>query len=206
MKRKEFLHMAGIGLGSLVLPTLPFGTRYIDPAEALQGGMDVATKKQLADIALNAAKSGGATYADVRIGRYLNQFLFTREKRVQNIANTESFGVGIRVIANGSWGFAATNDVTPDGVARTAARAVAVAKANSKIITEPVQLAPQQGYGEVSWKTPNVKNVFEVPLQEKIDLLMEVNGLAMSGGANFVNSAMLAINEQKYFADRKSVV
>ncbi len=192
--------MAGIGLGSLVLPTLPFGTRYIDPAEALQGGMDVATKKQLADIALNAAKSGGATYADVRIGRYLNQFLFTREKRVQNIANTESFGVGIRVIANGSWGFAATNDVTPDGVARTAARAVAVAKANSKIITEPVQLAPQQGYGEVSWKTPNVKNVFEVPLQEKIDLLMEVNGLAMSGGANFVNSAMLAINEQKYFA------
>ena len=200
MKRKEFLHMAGIGLGSLVLPTLPFGTRYIDPAEALQGGMDVGTKKQLADIALNAAKAGGATYADVRIGRYLNQFLFTREKRVQNIANTESFGVGIRVIANGSWGFAATNDVTPDGVARTAARAVAVAKANSKIITEPVQLAPQQGYGEVSWKTPNVKNVFEVPLQEKIDLLMEVNGLALSGGANFINSAMLAINEQKYFA------
>jgi TldD protein len=200
MKRKEFLHMAGIGLGSLVLPTLPFGTRYIDPSEALQGGMDVGIKKQLADIALNAAKSGGATYADVRIGRYLNQFLFTREKRVQNIANTESFGVGIRVIANGSWGFAATNDVTPAGVARTAARAVAVAKANSKIITEPVQLAPQQGYGEVSWKTPNVKNVFEVPLQEKIDLLMEVNGLALSGGANFINSAMLAINEQKYFA------
>jgi TldD protein len=200
MKRKDFLHLAGMGLGSLVLPTLPFGTRYIDPAEALQEGIDVATKKQLADIALNAAKSGGATYTDVRIGRYLNQFLFTREKRVQNIANTESFGVGIRVIANGSWGFAATNDVTPDGVARTAARAVAVAKANAKIITEPVQLAPQQGYGEVSWKTPIVKSVFEVPLQEKIDLLMQVNGLALSGGANFINSAMLAINEQKYFA------
>lgn len=192
--------MAGMGLGSLVLPALPFGTRYIDPAEALQEGMDVATKKQLADIALNAAKSAGATYADVRIGRYLNQFLFTREKRVQNIANTESFGVGIRVIASGSWGFAATNDVTPDGVAKTAAKAVAVAKANAKIISEPVQLAPQQGYGEVSWKTPIVKNVFEVPLQEKIELLMQVNGLAMSGGANFINSALLAINEQKYFA------
>ena len=192
--------MAGMGLGSLALPALPFGTRYIDPAALLQEGMDVATKKQLADIGLNAAKSAGATYADVRIGRYLNQFLFTREKRVQNIANTESFGVGIRVIAGGSWGFAATNDVTPDGVARTAAKAVAVAKANAKIISEPVQLAPQQGYGEVSWKTPIVKNVFEVPLQEKIDLLMQVNGLAMSGGANFINSALLAINEQKYFA------
>src|SRR5580704_6921777 len=99
MKRKEFLHMTGLGLGSLVLPKLPFGSRIIDPAEALQGGMDVATKKQLADIALHAARSGGASYADVRIGRYLNQFVVTREKRVQAIANTESFGVGIRVIA-----------------------------------------------------------------------------------------------------------
>src|ERR1700761_752928 len=200
MKRKEFLHMAGMGLGSLVLPTLPFGTRYIDPAEALQEGMTAAAKKQLADVALNAAKSGGATYADVRIGRYLNQFVVTRENRVQAIANAESFGVGIRVIANGSWGFAATNDVTPDGVAKTAAKAVAVAKANAKIITEPVQLAPQQGYGEVSWKTPIVKSVFEVPLKEKIDLLLSVNGVAMSGGASFVNSVMLAVNEQKYFA------
>jgi TldD protein len=200
MKRKEFLHMTGMGLGSLVLPRLPFGSRIIDPAAALEERMDVATKKQLADIALNAAKSGGASYADVRIGRYLNQFVITREKRVQNIANAESFGVGIRVIANGSWGFAATNDVTPDAIARTAAKAVAVARANAKIITEPVQLASQQGYGEVSWKTPIVKNVFEVPLKEKIDLLLQVNGVAMAGGANFINSALLAINEQKYFA------
>jgi TldD protein len=192
--------MAGMGLTSFVLPNVPFGSRIIDPSEAIHGGMDVATKKQLADAALNAAKSGGATYADVRIGRYLNQFIITRENRVQNIANAESFGVGIRVIANGSWGFAATNDVTAAGVARTAMRAVAVAKANSKILTEPVQLAPQRGYGEVSWKTPIVKNVFEVPLKEKIDLLLNVNGIALSGGANFVNSAILAINEQKYFA------
>jgi len=200
LKRKDFLQMAGMGLGSLALPKLPFGSRIIDPSEAINSGMDVSAKKQLADAALNAAKSGGATYADVRIGRYLNQFVVTRENRVQNIANAESFGVGIRVIANGSWGFAATNDVTPAGVARTAMRAVAVAKANSKIITEPVQLAPQKGYGEVSWKTPIVKSVFEVPLKEKIDLLLNVNGIAMSGGANFVNSAILAINEQKYFA------
>ena len=200
MNRKNFLQMAGMGLGSLAVPRLPFGTRMIDPSEALQEGMDVAAKKQLADAALNAAKSAGATYADVRIGRYLNQFVTTRENRVQNIANTESFGVGIRVIANGSWGFAATNDVTPDGMARTAAKAVAVAKANAKIIDEPVQLAPQKGYGEVSWKTPIVRNTFEVPLKEKIDLLLSVNGVAMSGGASFINSAILAIGEQKYFA------
>jgi TldD protein len=200
LKRKDFIQMAGLGLTSFVLPGMPFGSRLIDPSEALNEGMDVGTKKQLADAALNAAKSKGATYADVRIGRYLNQFVVTREARVQNIANAESFGVGIRVIANGSWGFAATNDVTPAGVARTAEKAVAVAKANSKIISEPVQLAPQKGYGEVSWKTPIVKSVFEIPMKEKVDLLLSVNGLAMSGGANFVNSVMFAINEQKYFA------
>ncbi|HVV03080.1 MAG TPA: TldD/PmbA family protein [Puia sp.] len=200
MKRKDFIQMAGMGLGSLVLPKLPFGTRMIDPSEALNAGMDVAVKKQLSDVALNAAKAKGATYTDVRIGRYLNQFIITRENRIQNIVNLESFGVGIRVIANGSWGFAATNDVTKEGVARTAERAVAVAKANARIISEPVQLAPQKGYGEVSWKTPIEKNTFEVPIKEKVDLLLNVNGIAMKGGANFINSAMLAVNEQKYFA------
>ncbi|HEY8967657.1 MAG TPA: DNA gyrase modulator, partial [Puia sp.] len=197
MKRKDFIQMAGMGLGSLVLPKLPFGTRMIDPSEAFNAGMDVAVKKQLSDVALNAAKAKGATYTDVRIGRYLNQFIITRENRIQNIVNTESFGVGIRVIANGSWGFAATNDVTKEGVARTAERAVAVARANAKIISEPVQLAPQKGYGEVSWKTPIGKNAFEVPIKEKVDLLLNVNGIAMKGGANFINSAMLAVNEQK---------
>ena len=184
-----------MGLGSFVLPKLPFGGRMIDPSEALEDRIDVQAKKQLADAALNAARAKGATYADVRIGRYLNQFVTTRENRIQNIANSESFGVGIRVIANGCWGFAASNDVTTDGVAKTAERAVAVAKANSKIITEPVQLAPQKGYGEVSWKTPIIKNAFEVPLKEKVDLLLSVNGVAMQGGVNFVNSAILAVNE-----------
>ena len=151
-------------------------------------------------MALNAARAKGASYADVRIGRYLNQFIITREKRVQNIVNTESFGVGIRVIANGAWGFAASNSVTKEEIAKTAEKAVAVAKANSKILSEPVQLAPQKGYGEVSWKTPIEKNAFEVPVKEKVDLLMTANAAAMAGGASFVNSLMLAVNEQKYFA------
>ena len=189
-----------MGLGALVLPNLSLFGNPIDPLQALNEGMDVAQKKKLADIALNAARSKGATYADVRIGRYLNQFTVTREKRVQNIANTESFGVGIRVIANGCWGFAASNMVTPADITKTAERAVAVAKANAKIQSEPVQLAPQKGYGEVSWKTPIEKNTFAVPVKEKVDMLLGVNALAMEGGANFVNSALLAVNEQKYFA------
>lgn len=189
-----------MSFGALVLPKPGLFARPIDPLEALYDGMDVNQKKQLADVAMNTAKSRGATYADVRIGRYLNQFVTTREKRVQNIANTESFGVGIRVIANGCWGFAASNLVNKEDIAKTAERAVAVAKANAKIQANTVQLAPQKGYGEVSYKTPIEKNSFEVPVKDKVDLLLAVNAAAMDGGANFVNSVILAVNEQKYFA------
>ena len=192
--------MSALTAGAFVLPkSLLFG-RAIDPLEALNERMDVGTKKQLADVALNAAKAKGATYADVRIGRYLNQFVTTREMKVQGIANTESFGVGIRVIANGCWGFAASDNVTKENIVKTAERAVAVAVANSKIQANTVQLAPQKGYGDVSWKTPIEKNAFEVPVKDKVDLLMQVNGIAMDGGASFINSAILAVNEQKYFA------
>ena len=172
----------------------------IEELAALNDGMDVSLKKSFADVALNVAKSKGATYADVRIGRYLNQYVLTRETHVQNVANTESFGVGIRVIANGCWGFAASNRVTKEDIAKTAERAVAVAKANSKLNAAPVQLAPQKGYGEVSWKTPIEKSAFTVPVKEKVDLLLGVNAVAMQGGANYINSAIFAVNEQKYFA------
>jgi TldD protein len=59
----------------------------------------------MADVALNAARSKGATYTDVRIGRYLNQYVVTREDKVQNIVDTQSYGMGIRVLAGGCWGF-----------------------------------------------------------------------------------------------------
>ncbi|MHA4846737.1 PmbA/TldA family metallopeptidase, partial [Flavitalea antarctica] len=200
MKRKDFLHLSALSMGAMFLPKFSLLGNEIDPLQALNEGMDVKIKKEFADVALNAAKSKGATYADVRIGRYLNQFVATREKRVQGVANTESFGIGIRVIANGCWGFAATNNVTKDAIAKAAEQAVAVAKANAKIQGEAVRLAPQKGFGEVSWKAPVEVNAFSVPVKEKVDLLLQVNDAAMKNGANFVNSVIFAVNEQKYFA------
>jgi TldD protein len=200
LKRKDFLQLSAMGVGGMMLPDLGLFGRSIDPSQLLNDGMDVSLKKQLADVALNAARAKGATYADVRIGRYLNQFVATRENRVQNVANSESFGVGIRVLADGCWGFAASNRVTKDDVARTAERAVAVAKANAKIGSDPVQLAAQKGFGDVTWKTPIEKNAFAVPVKDKVDLLLSVNAAAMSAGATFVNSVILAVNEQKFFA------
>ncbi|MEO7012918.1 MAG: DNA gyrase modulator, partial [Dokdonella sp.] len=196
MQRRDFIKATGIGLGVLMLPA--YGRAIA--AEELVGKLDVGLKKRLADTAMTAAKADGATYCDVRIGRYLRQFVITREDKVQNVVNTESTGVGIRVIANGTWGFAASSDISADSVAKAARQAVQIAKANSKLTTEPVQLAPVKGVGEVSWATPIVKNSMEVPLKEKVDLLLGVNAAAMKAGANFVNSMLFQVNEQKYFA------
>lgn len=189
-----------MGLGAMMGSTIPVLGNIVPVEHLLEPGADAATKKKMADVALNAAKAKGATYTDVRIGRYLQQYLFTRENKVQNIVNAESYGVGIRVIANGTWGFAATSDVSNAGIAKCAETAVAIAKANAKIQTEPVILAPQKGVGEVTWKTPIKKNAFEIPVQQKIDLLMNVNSEAMKNGAGFVTSNMFFVNEQKYFA------
>lgn len=200
MKRRDFINLSGLGMGAMLTPGILMMGTPTTAEQLLHPGLQTAAKKALADVALNTAKSNGATYTDVRIGRYLNQFLFTREKNVQNISNTESFGVGIRVIAEGTWGFSATNDVTPDGIKKCAETAVAIAKANSIMQKEPVILAPVAGAGEVFWETPITKNPFEIPVAEKIDLLLGVNAAAMDNGATFVNSNLFMVNEQKYFA------
>jgi TldD protein len=201
LKRRNFLQWSGLGLGAAMLPNISVMGNPVSYEAMLNGSMDVSIKKRLADAALTAAKSKGASYTDVRIGRYLNQFVITREDKVQNIVNTESYGVGVRVLADGCWGFAAVVDAKSEAdMARAAEEAVAIAKANARLLKEPVILAPQKGYGEVSWKAPIVKNAFEVPIQEKVDLLLGVNDAALKNGANYINSLLFLVNEQKYFA------
>ncbi len=196
MKRRKFLKIGGAGVGALFIP-VHLNSKTFNGAIT---SIPTCDKKALADIALNTGTKNGATYVDIRIGRYLNQFVITRENKVQNIRNTESFGAGVRVIANGTWGFASTSNVTKDDIAEITKQAVAIAKANSKIQEEPVQLAPDKGHGEVTWKTPIEKNAFDIPISEKVDLLMAVNAAALDNGAKFVNSRLFMVNEQKYFA------
>ncbi len=196
MDRRQFLTLSSLGFAGLMVPA--WGR--VIAAEALLEPLDVAMKKSLADTALQAATDTGASYADARMGRYLRQFVITREDKVQNVVNTESTGIGIRVIADGAWGFAATNDLSVEGIADAARQATAIAQANAKTQTAPVQLAKAPSLGEVAWKTPIRKNSMEVPVKEKADLLLGVNADAMEAGADFVNSMLFLVNEQKYFA------
>ena len=196
MERRTFLKVSAAAGGALMVPV--FGNAIA--AEELLNPMARQFKKQLADAALNAATKAGASYCDVRIGRYLNQFITTRDTRVENIVNTESSGVGVRVIANGAYGFAATNVMTMDAVADAARQAVAIARANARLQSEPVQLAPVKGVGEVAWATPFKKDWRSVPVKDKAEMLIAANKAGMEAGASFMQSMLFQVNQQKYFA------
>ena len=196
MERRAFLNISGLALGTMLVPVLGHAVT----AEELLNPLEAKFKKTLADVALNAATQAGASYCDVRIGRYLNQFITTRDLNVESVTNTESAGVGVRVVCNGAYGFAATADMSPDAVAGAARQAVAIAKANARLQAEPVQLAPVKGVGEVAWATPIKKDWRSVPIKEKAELLIAANKAGMEGGASFMQSLMFQVNQQKYFA------
>ena len=156
--------------------------------------------KELADVALNQAQSGGASYADIRLSRHKNQSVSTREQRVQSVSNQESFGFGVRVLVNGTWGFAASHIVDKETIAEVTNRAVAIAKANQVAQNRPVTLPPVKAT-QAKWDSPIKKDPFDVPIREKVDLLLNANAEALKvDGARFVNSRMLFLNEQKTFA------
>jgi TldD protein len=196
VERRTFLKVGAITGGTLLVPV--FGNAIA--AEALLNPMAVQFKKSLADAAMNAATKAGASYCDVRIGRYLNQFITTRDLNVENIVNTESSGVGVRVLANGAYGFVSTNVMTLDSVAEAARQAVAIAKANARLQSAPVQLAPVKGMGEVAWATPFKKDWRAVPVKDKAEMLIAANKAGMDAGASFMQSTLFQVNQQKYFA------
>jgi TldD protein len=156
--------------------------------------------KDLAELALDTAKSKGASYADIRICRYRNQYIFGRDKRIETTADTEDVGFGIRVIANGAWGFASGYKLEKDEVQRIATLAVEVAKASSRLLRQPVELAPEPAYQD-HWQSPIQKNPFKIPMEKKIDLILKINEEMLKVNGIKVATAFLNFNEMwKYFA------
>ncbi|MFN2397717.1 MAG: TldD/PmbA family protein [Gemmatimonadaceae bacterium] len=160
-----------------------------------------ASFRDLAMRALDAAKSAGAGYADVRINRNRNQAIFTRERRVQALVDNETFGFGIRVLVDGAWGFAGSRELTADEVSRVARQAVAQARANRAALVRPVVLAPVKPTPDGTWRGPAEIDPFNVPIEEKVGLLLRANEAALAvKGARFVNSSMFFLKEEKTLA------
>ena len=156
--------------------------------------------KELAALALDAAKSAGADYADVRFVRNRNQNVSTREQRVSGVSDNETYGFGIRSLVNGSWGFAASRDLTKDEVTRVAKQAVAQARANRSALVRPVVLAATPAVNG-TWNSPIEIDPFNVAIEEKVALLLKANEAALAvKGARFVNSSMFFLREEKTFA------
>ena len=156
--------------------------------------------KDLAELALDTAKSRGASYADIRICRYRNQYIFGRDKRIETTADTEDMGFGIRAIVNGAWGFASSYRLEKEEIQRIAALAVDVAKASSRLLKQPVDLVPEPAYQD-HWQSPIEKNPFKIPMEKKIDLILKINEEMLKVNGIKVATAFLNFNEiWKYFA------
>jgi TldD protein len=157
-------------------------------------------RAEAADVAIKHATSLGASYADVRINRYRRESIATRERQVQNVSRSTSYGLGLRVLVNGAWGFAATNRVEPSAARAAAEEAVAIARANARLATRKVVLAEADTV-VTTWSSAFKKDPFDVPLETKTAFLMKLNEAALAvKGVSFVNSQILFVDEQKYFA------
>jgi TldD protein len=130
--------------------------------------------KDLALLALDAAKSRGATYADIRICHQKYQSMLARDNNIESPTDSEDIGFGVRTIVNGAWGFACSPRLDKDEFARVAALAVDLAKASSRLLKQPVALAPEPAYQD-HWQSPIQKNPFKIPVEKKFDLLLRIN-------------------------------
>ena len=153
-------------------------------------------------VALDAARSAGAQYADVRISRNRVQSINTRERRVQGLSDNETFGFGVRTLVGGAWGFAASSDLTRDEVARIARQAAAQAQANRATLVRPVVLAAAPGNVTGTWQSPHRIDPFDVAIEEKVALLLSAHEAALKvQGSRFVNSSMFFLREEKTYAN-----
>jgi len=130
--------------------------------------------RDFANWALETAKLRGATYADARVMDIRHRDLSTKNGQVGTLAETESIGIGIRVIAQGSWGFASTDRLTREGIAACAAEAVAIAKASALAKRHDVEMVPVDAYQD-TWQNPYVKDPFRIPLERQLDLLLSAD-------------------------------
>ena len=192
VSRRDFLSTAGAGC--LLKPA---GMRDPAATPAQREGLD---KGKVADAALTAAKELGASYADIRINRYRRESISTRERQVQSVSRSESFGLGVRVLVKGAWGFSSSRVVTPESARKAAEEAVETARANGQFQRKRVELVSTPKVA-TKWKSAFEKDPFEVSVEEKIQFLMRVNEAAMRvKGVSFVNSRLSFVNEQKYLA------
>jgi TldD protein len=188
--RREFVKLASTATAataaSIVWPTRAIAG--LNPAHSVLAALGIEDRVgfdpgELAALALDAARAAGASFADVRIDRQIAQGVSLRNVNGGSVGYNDNVGIGVRVIADGQWGFVSSDSTTPDAVADAARRAVHQAQVNAKARTTPIALAPLPAVADGRWVTPVVVDPFGVAVGEQQEALLAGTkaALALSG-------------------------
>ena len=158
-------------------------------------------EKALLLYAIDVAMDAGADYADGRVIRTQFEAVGTREQRITQVQSTDSFGINVRALVGGSWGFSATQLFDREAISAMAREAVAVARANNAVAPSTTVLAPVDIYLDASWTTPHSIDPFSVSLDDKAALLLRANEEALRiDDIRFASSSILSVKEERLVA------
>ncbi|MGH7935951.1 MAG: PmbA/TldA family metallopeptidase, partial [Chthoniobacterales bacterium] len=136
--------------------------------------MPVWPMREIADWVLNLCNANGVQYAEARIVDERQRALGTKNGKIGSASDSESLGLGVRVLTNGAWGFAATEDLTRAGVETAAALALEIARASAQVKQQDVRLAPEKAYQD-DWSSPCAIDPFGISIEENLDLLLKID-------------------------------
>jgi TldD protein len=131
--------------------------------------------KEFGALAIDAATSQGASYADVRVMDIRQRYLSTKNGETAQVRESESFGLGVRVIVDGAWGFASTDDLSRQGILGATLKAIEIAKASALAKKQDVELAPETKTVD-RWEGPCRIDPFSIPVSSCLDLMLKVDG------------------------------
>jgi len=157
--------------------------------------------RELAELALNTAQTRGATYADVRIVEHREQMLSVKNGVVESLSETEDRGFGVRVITEGAWGFASSAILSKGEVERVAALAVEIARASALTRREPLDIGPPVT-STGTYRTPVEIDPFSVPVEDKIELMLEADrAMRRVAGVKVAQGTLICLRERKTFVN-----
>ncbi|WP_062348594.1 TldD/PmbA family protein [Herbidospora yilanensis] len=161
--------------------------------------------RRLADAALQRARELGAEFAAFRLERVRAETLRLFDARLEGSSDADDLGFAVRVVKNGTWGFAGGITLTPEAAADVAAQAVQVAEVSAPLNREPVELAAEPVHEGV-WVSLYDVDPFDVPLRDKVALLGDWSSGLLAKGVDHVSASLMQVKEQKFYADSAGTV
>jgi TldD protein len=158
--------------------------------------------RQLANAALQRAWELGADHADFRAERVRGQQVRLSDGNIETLYDADDLGFAVRVVIDGTWGFAAGVDLTADAAARAAEEAAEVARVAAAMNTERIELAPEPGYGDVTWVSAYETDPFDVSVADKVALLADWSGRLLAADVvSHADASLFAVKECKFYSD-----